>query len=378
MKYRPENTPPESLRARDETELCATQHARPAKSINDMHWLKQLGVRTIATTGVQRLFMTPFESQVTSLLFHRFFGPGESVSCGRERIRKMCGWLSQKFTVLNADQFADCLPTQEFPERTLLITIDDAHKEVLDVIDVFQEFGISPVVFVPLGWIDSASSQQPEPTLAAMVTLLEHSDDCHWKLEFSNGVCVDLKSQGRLSGIDTIVELCANSDGFTAELRNQLTEFDAKSPDLTSEFCTWHELQSLHQMGVSMGSHSVSHCRMAGHSAGRLRYEFEESRRVLIQRFGTCRLFAYPYGTRDVHDAHTEKLLHAAGYDNAFLVHAGFGLNGNRFALPRVDIPDLELNNRLFRALSVGAQIPLIHSKNVFRKEHRRHPKSDQ
>jgi hypothetical protein len=127
--------------------------------------------------------------------------------------------------------------------------------------------------------------------------------------------------------------------------------------------CTWSELSDLAALGVSMQSHSISHCRLRGKSLGRIEFEVRESRRMLEKEFGDCQMFAYPYGTWDVYSHATTSAIKSAGYRSAFLAAAGFGLNGDIFLLPRIDIPD-GIGEKLSISLVRGVQIPLILLKN--------------
>lgn len=85
--------------------------------------------------------------------------------------------------------------------------------------------------------------------------------------------------------------------------------------------------------GMEIGSHSMTHVRLAGREAGQLETEVRGSRASLGELMGTpVRGFAYPYGSMD---AAARRAVHDAGYDYACAVQAPLADLG-LMALPRV------------------------------------------
>jgi peptidoglycan/xylan/chitin deacetylase (PgdA/CDA1 family) len=85
--------------------------------------------------------------------------------------------------------------------------------------------------------------------------------------------------------------------------------------------------------GMEIGSHSMTHVRLAGLEAGQLEAEVRGSRASLGELMGTpVRGFAYPYGSMD---AAARRAVHDAGYDYACAVQAPLADLG-LMALPRV------------------------------------------
>jgi peptidoglycan/xylan/chitin deacetylase (PgdA/CDA1 family) len=87
--------------------------------------------------------------------------------------------------------------------------------------------------------------------------------------------------------------------------------------------------------GIEIGSHSASHVRLAGASAGQLAAEVSASRSALAAVTGTeIRGFAYPCGSMD---AEARQAVRDAGYDYACAVEARAADIG-LMALPRIYI----------------------------------------
>ena len=57
--------------------------------------------------------------------------------------------------------------------KPLLITIDDAHLDTLDVFDIFQSFDLPLAIFVCAGWTAGASAIEVDTALARLASDIE-------------------------------------------------------------------------------------------------------------------------------------------------------------------------------------------------------------
>ena len=321
-------------------------------------------IQAIAATRLQRLLGFTGQGSATNLLFHSFFGEQESLSHGRERLKRMCDWLRTHYTPISATEYLTCLKERQFPRNALFVTVDDARRAVLDVIDIFRDFEIPLTIFAPIGWIDEASASDTGITLPRLVTLIEHYRGSPQEFSLPGGETLAVGGADQGTAIDRLLLRADQEQAVVEHVWHQL-HTTLRHQENGDEMCTWKELTDLVATGISLESHSVSHCRLGKQSAQRIQYEICESHRVLKSRFERCDMFAYPYGTWDVHNDMTSAALRAAGYQCAFLVHAGFGLKNDPYVLPRIDIPDQQISDGLFAALVQGGQIPLIFAKNI-------------
>ncbi|MBN8507169.1 MAG: polysaccharide deacetylase family protein [Burkholderiales bacterium] len=97
------------------------------------------------------------------------------------------------------------------------------------------------------------------------------------------------------------------------------------------------QLRELDREGVTIGSHTVNHVRLAGLDGARLGAELVESRQQLEDILGKPVLhFAFPYGSRD---ASATRAVREAGYESACTTRAGLNRPGaDPFALHRTEI----------------------------------------
>jgi peptidoglycan/xylan/chitin deacetylase (PgdA/CDA1 family) len=96
-------------------------------------------------------------------------------------------------------------------------------------------------------------------------------------------------------------------------------------------------IREMSDHGMTIGSHSVSHCKFSQCSRENARRELRESRAYLEDLTGrACEEIAYPYGH---YNEVTQEETIQAGYQRAFAASPYTTLS-NDFALPRIAIPD--------------------------------------
>jgi peptidoglycan/xylan/chitin deacetylase (PgdA/CDA1 family) len=104
------------------------------------------------------------------------------------------------------------------------------------------------------------------------------------------------------------------------------------------------QVRELADAGIEIGSHSMTHVRLAGLAASQVQAEISESRAILGELLGApVRGFAYPYGSMD---AAARRVVEDVGYDYACAVEtprAEFGI----MALPRVYVGQRDRATRM-------------------------------
>lgn len=310
--------------------------------------------------GGRRLLGSLPETGLTTILLHRLLFDGESVEAGRDRLKRQCEWLRKNFTPISLSTALNALPKGDLPKNSLLITIDDAHADIIDVIDIFRSFELPIAMFVCVGWCENASGSWEDDLLARIITTLEWYAGGEQFLDVDGGrLKLGLGPAHRRESIDQILEHRDELRPHFESLLAQLTKIASENSPRTC--CNWDELIDLHAAGgVAVGSHSVSHIRLASASTGRLAYEVFESQRILKAKFGDCDVFAYPFGTPEVFSDATTNVLKSAGFRAAFLTHSDYANeNTDSYLLPRIALPNRPIPQAEFRARVNGGGIAL-------------------
>lgn len=111
----------------------------------------------------------------------------------------------------------------------------------------------------------------------------------------------------------------------------------AQHPDVSGEagrLLTADEAERLHDAGMELGSHTLTHPDLRLLDDDELARELEGSKRAVADLTGVaCRLLAYPYG---LYDERVERAAAAAGYELAFAWLPG---PWNALAVPRLPGP---------------------------------------
>lgn len=301
---------------------------------------------------------------ITTILFHEFFGSSESKQNGLDRLRRMCEWIRSELYPIDMAEYLRVIRDGVVHDRAAFVTFDDAKTKVLDCIDVFREFEIPITIFPACGCLREHDSGDEDIALARTVFLMDRFVRNRCEIRLGNGESFVIGEGDRSAQIDRILTMAEHDPGIGQEF---LVHFERLGEDsqAPASMCSWRELKEIKGHLVSIASHSMSHCRLAGKSARRLAFEIEGSRRLLQKHFGTCDMFAYPYGSWDVVSPETRLAICNAGYECSFVVAAGFGRAPDRYAIPRIDIPDAEVDFLVLRSLLRGRQIPLTLLKNA-------------
>ncbi len=330
--------------------------------------IKTLAIRASYFSGLPRLLANSPETCLTTVVFHRFIYAQELNAKARDRLKRQCEWLRENYTPLTLADGIRAVRGGELPARPLLITIDDALIDLLDFHDIFRAFELPITVFACAGWCADASAADPDTLLARVVNNLEWYNGPHKAIAVNGGSLAIGSSRATKSA--TIDQLLANKNEWQPYLACVLAQLaDATQDDNDRTCCSWDDLSDLKKSGAQIGSHSVSHIKLAEASRIRTTFEIAEAKRILTDKFGSCEAFAYPYGMSDTYNQSTTLALKQAGFDIAFSTVAGFaGVATDPFGVPRIALPDRPLEFAEFCARVGGGGVVLAVAQEFLRR----------
>jgi peptidoglycan/xylan/chitin deacetylase (PgdA/CDA1 family) len=209
---------------------------------------------------------------------------------------------------------------------------------------------------------DAGAMITPPEQLEAQVTLLrEHGYRLAtagelasaWRAELPPpGMAVLTFDDGWRDAVTTAAPLLARL-GVRATFFVCPGGFGKHFSDLDGEpaLLTEAEVRALHEAGMEIGSHSMSHPDLRVLRRGRLRRELVSSRKAVEALTGQpCVTLAYPSGG---HDGRVERAAAKARYRLAFTDRAG---PWRRLAVPRVQAPTVQPPEALIRRLELTAE----------------------
>jgi peptidoglycan/xylan/chitin deacetylase (PgdA/CDA1 family) len=260
--------------------------------------LKHTLLRLSAASKLPRLISPSPKDALTTILYHRFFAPNETLGQGRSRLKYQLEWLQNNYTPIPTQKAVESITKGTLPASPLTVTADDAFVDLLNVHDIFKEFEIPLTVFVCTGWIDNIADKE-KYTLSSVIDFFRWYRGGSKIIDLGKYGKIDLSLEHVDSIIDWIIIQSKHDDGeFIPTLREAIIPLVPKAT--TRVLCNWDELIELSRLGLAMGSHTVTHCELAKVSATRLNFELSESKLTLESYFNECNMFAYPFGTRHV------------------------------------------------------------------------------
>ena len=310
-------------------------------------------------SGAARLFSPSPKRALTTILYHRFIAPDESLEESRTRLKFQLEWLKEKYTPLCANSSLDKIENGSDLPYPLHVTADDAYLDLLDVQDIFSEFEIPLTIFVCTGWVDN-NEDDDFSSLARIADFIRWYRGETLNIEINEHKKLSLSEQTIDDTLEQIIQCSEKDDeNFVQKIWDQLKSH--RPADEQRLLCNWRELNELNDdSNITIGSHSVTHCALAEASTTRLKFELEDSKSTLESRIGKCEHFAYPFGTNNVVNKHTTNMIEKAGYKSAYLTHAGFAdQRTNPLQIPRIVIPDHKISTSEFRSRVTGGTIAL-------------------
>ncbi len=313
--------------------------------------------------GLSRLVAGSPEHRLTTILYHHFFFGDEDREAARDRLKRECEWLRHTYAPVSAAAALESLGSGTSPRYPLLVTVDDAKVQLLDVIDIFESFELPLALFVCVGWTDRGSPIDEATALSRIVAELHWYEGSERTFDL-DGRSLRIEPGANAHVIDVLIEMAGNGGQKSiAELAEALDRITARP---SREVCNWDEIADLASIGVDMGSHSVSHAKLGRQSDRRLRFEITEAKKVLSRKVGSCPHFAYPYGDSGSFDKRSAAVLREVGHINAFVTKAGFASReSDPYELPRIVLPETPMTQAEFQARVRGGGIPLTALKQI-------------
>ena len=291
---------------------------------------------------VLRVLSPPGRSaRLSILIFHRVLAqrdplfPDELDAAGFDAV---CGWVRAWFNVLPLDQAVRRLRTGTLPERALAITFDDGYADNHDqALPILLRHGLSATFFIATGYLDGGRMWN-DTVIEAVRRSTRPSLPLH-ELGLSADEPMPLDSDAsRRRAIDSAIRaLMYRPREQRAGLADEFARWAGVAPS-DAPMMRSAQVAALHQAGMQIGAHTVSHPILAQLDEPAARAEIEEGKQALERLIGAeVGLFAYPHGRPGAdYSAATVALVREAGFDAAVSTAWGAADAANDpFQLPR-------------------------------------------
>ena len=282
------------------------------------------------------------------LRYHAICGPegysyaNPGICVTPEGFERHVAYLTRAYTVLRREEAAAALAAgTPLPPNAVAITFDDGYADNLPAARTLAKHGASATFYITAGCLADGQPFWP----VELRHLLRAVPVTHVTLK-AGDVRIDLDLGGDAARASALKRLTkafkSNPIPVRDALRDELRAV-AGHPALPRVMLTWDEVREMHALGMTIGSHTMTHPNLPSAGIADARQELAASKRRLEEEIGApVTMFSYPNGgadrylTREVQQAVKE-----AGYAAATTSRNAFaGKGSDLFALERVEVEE--------------------------------------
>ncbi len=271
------------------------------KSVLALCWVRSGLLRLVHRMQGPRILVLAYHRVTPDDALHRSAYPAMHVSCSSFEQQLLAVRELYRFIPL-AELKAILNGQQPLTEPVAILTFDDGYKDNFEqAFPVLTELNIPATFFLSFGFVDRG-----EPFwfdhLADSVTAWDHQA----KARSSLRDCLPDPLVAALDAPASMQARCRSASAFLKSLpeekRLQAMQDLQDGLDLQSHAgnslpMTWDEVRTMHQAGMSMGAHSVSHAILTTLREDKASDEISASMDGVSRRLGTAvDSFAYPNG----------------------------------------------------------------------------------
>lgn len=236
-------------------------------------------------------------TRLTILIFHRVLSSPDSLfpdEPDASRFDEIMSWIKSWFNVLPLEVAAQALKTGTLPQRAAAITFDDGYADNHDVaLPILRKHGLPCTFFIATGFLDGGRMWND-----TIIESVRNSPMPVLDLRLLNLGCYNIETIAqKQSAIKQIIsQIKYSSLAEREEKADQISEIAVVH--LPSDLMmTSKQVVALHDAGMQIGAHTVSHPILARTDITTVRKEISASKEKLEALLGNPILtFAYPNG----------------------------------------------------------------------------------
>jgi len=296
--------------------------------------LSSLAIRTglsLASPGGTR-------GRLSILIFHRVLAAKDALlpdlPDALEFERKM-RWIARWFNVLPLSSAVDRLFDGSIPRRSLSITFDDGYADNEQVAaPLLHRLGLSATFFVSTGFLDGSCMWNDRVIEAIRAARCGSID-----IGIARLPALPLHSlQARREAIGRILQAIKHLDQGERDATVARIVERCAAPPIADLMMREHQVRHLHELGMEIGAHTVSHPILARLAPDAAHAEIRSSKSHLEGIVASpVRLFAYPNGVpqQDYAAAHVQMVRDCGFVAAVSTARGSASRRSDRFQLPR-------------------------------------------
>jgi peptidoglycan/xylan/chitin deacetylase (PgdA/CDA1 family) len=271
---------------------------------------------------------------------HAYASP--SICISPEAFAQHARYLAANYSVVSLPDAVKCIRTNRtLPPNAVAITFDDGYADNLAAARTLAAHGLTATFYITAGCVGGGQPFWP----AELRYLIAAITDERVSLSaVGTRLVLDLRtSDSRLAAIGTLTKTFKSHPISVREaLRDQLRA-RASRVTMPRVMLTWDELREMNALGMTIGSHTMTHPNLPNAGLTAARDELIASRMRLEEEMGSpVTMFSYPNGGAERYlTPLIQQIVRDVGYEAATTSHNAFaGRNSDLYALERVEVEE--------------------------------------
>lgn len=270
---------------------------------------------------------------------YRYADPGICIT--PEAFEQHVAYLTRRYAVLRLEVAVRKLADGTLPRNAVAITFDDGYADNLQAARTLAKYGASATFYITAGCLAGG-----QPFWPAELRLLVSGIPNRRATLSAGTVCLDLDLGSQAARASAVKRLSrtfkSNPVSVREALREQLRAL-ARGADLSPVMLTWDDVREMHALGMTIGSHTMTHPNLPSAGLEAARHELVTSKRRLEGEIGAeVTMFSYPNGGAERYETpELRQIVREAGYAAASTSRNGFASRaGDPYALERIEVQE--------------------------------------
>jgi peptidoglycan/xylan/chitin deacetylase (PgdA/CDA1 family) len=288
--------------------------------------------------------------QLAILRYHAVCGPEgyayahPGICTTPENFEKHIAYLTSAYNVLRLEDAVRALAGREpLPPNAVAITFDDGYADNLQAARILAKYGASGTFYLTAGCLAGGG----DPFWPAELRYLVGSLPSRRIALEAGPARVTLDIQATTDRTSVVRQLTKVFKSYPIpvreELREQLRAHAEKDLDIPRVMLTWDEVREMHTLGMTLGSHTMTHPNLPNAGLEAARREVELSKATIEREIGApVTMFSYPNGGADRYmTPEVAQVVRDTGFAAATTSRNAFAdAKSDLFALERVQVTE--------------------------------------
>ena len=271
---------------------------------------------------------------------HAYASPGICITPGgfEAHVR----YLAENYRVLSLPEVVMALRARKtLPQNAVAITFDDGYADNLAAARTLAKHGLTATFYITAGCMAGGEPFWPSELRYLLAAVKQ--DRMTLTLP-GQSLVFDLSApNGRAAAVDRLTKTFkANPVPYREQLRAQLRAY-AGHVEIPRVMLTWDEIREMHALGMTIGSHTMTHPNLPNAGVAFAKLELLHARLTLEREIDSpVTMFSYPNGGAERYlTPEIQRVVRETGYDGATTSRNAFaGPKSDLYALERIQVAE--------------------------------------